>query len=165
MYRRKQMIKKYEGKIKGSSWGQFLKRPDVSQHLVFTFSSLEMNFISFFQPLSGPWSQAVNSQTTLILTTLSCFSSLLGENGPTRTWTSTQGSLWLLGHSAIFKAQLQTWWCKKTEQEMAHCYRATANTLTTQYMVRFSHLTVQLPETNSRRNYPLFFYFSFFFNI
>lgn len=36
-----------------------------------------------------------------------------------------------------------------------HSATATANTLTTQYMVRFSHLTVQLPENpqTSRGNY------------
>lgn len=32
-----------------------------------------------------------------------------------------------------------------------HSATATANTLTTQYMVRFSHLTVQLPERETRR--------------
>lgn len=35
--------------------------------------------------------------------------------------------------------------CVRESHGMALIHKATANTLTTQYMVRFSHLTVQLP--------------------
>lgn len=46
---------------------------------------------------------------------------------------------WIMGASCVMA------WGQHTISH--HTATATANTLTTQYMVRFSHLTVQLPET------------------
>lgn len=64
------------------------------------------------------------------------------------TWTSNQGvsSRGLHGHGAtasnmMLRDESRVQFCLG-----CHSATATANTLTTQYMVRFSHLTVQLPE-------------------
>lgn len=88
------------------------------------------------------------------LTNQNCCSCLQGE-------IDTCRSASIRGYNqrifSVVQAKFETWQCSKMMRWTQGCHSATAtaNTLTTQYMVRFSHLTVQLPENpqTSRGNY------------
>lgn len=92
------------------------------------------------------------------LTNQNCCSCLRGE-------IDTCRSASIRGYNqrifSVIQAKFETWQCSKMERWAQGCHSgtATANTLTTQYMVRFSHLTVQLPENpqTSRGNYSNMF--------